>query len=173
MLIVKVRFYLLLGQTSLDFDQAFSQPWNEAQPRTTPDGLANPKAAVELLEKVAQEIKKTYGSLDISWGEVFRLRVGNLDLPANGAEGYLGTFRVVNFAPAEGRFQAVSGDSFVAAVEFSQPVRAMALTSYGNATQPGSSHISDQLPLFAEKKLRPVWRTRPEINAHLEGRKEF
>ena len=157
----------------LDFDTAFSQPWSETQPRTTPDGLANPKAAVELLEKVAQEIKNNYGSLDVSWGEVFRLRVGNLDLPANGAEGYLGTFRVVNFAPAEGRFQAVSGDSFVAAVEFSQPVRAMALNSYGNATQPGSSHISDQLPLFAEKKLRPVWRTKPEINAHLEGRKVF
>ncbi len=157
----------------LDFDQAFSQPWSETQPRTTPDGLANPKAAVELLEKVAQEIKTNYGSLDVSWGEVFRLKVGNLDLPANGAEGYLGTFQVVNFAPAEGRFQAVGGDSFVAAVEFSQPVRAMALTSYGNATQPGSSHISDQLPLFAEKKLRPVWRTKPEIKAHLESRKVF
>ncbi|MBD2567348.1 acylase [Anabaena lutea] len=157
----------------LDFDTAFSQPWNESQPRTTPDGLANPKAAVELLEKVAQEIKATYGSLDVSWGEVFRLRVGNLDLPANGAEGYLGIFRVVDFAPTEGRFQAVSGDSFVAAVEFSQPVCAMALNSYGNATQPGSSHISDQLPLFAEKKLRPVWRTKQEINAHLEGRKVF
>jgi acyl-homoserine-lactone acylase len=157
----------------LDFDTAFSQPWSETQSRTTPDGLANPKAAVELLEKVAQEIKKKYGSLDISWGEIFRVRVGNLELPANGAEGYLGTFRVVNFAPAEGRFQAVGGDSFVAAVEFSQPVRAMALNSYGNATQPGSSHISDQLPLFAEKKLRPVWRTKPEINAHLEARKVF
>ncbi|MBD2690482.1 acylase [Anabaena catenula] len=158
----------------LDFNQAFSQPWNENQPRTTPDGLANPQEAVELLEKVAQEIKKTYGSLDISWGEVFRLRVGNLDLLANGAEGYLGTFRVVDFAPAsEGRFQAVSGDSFVAAVEFSQPVRAMTLNSYGNATQPGSSHISDQLPLFADKKLRPVWRTKQEIKAYLEGRKVF
>ncbi|HYW19661.1 MAG TPA: acylase [Nodularia sp. (in: cyanobacteria)] len=158
----------------LDFDEAFSQRWDETQPRTTPDGLANPQAAVELLEKVAQEIKKTYGSLDIDWGEVFRLGAGNINLPSNGAEGYLGTFRVVDFAPAaEGSFQAVGGDSFVAAVEFSQPVRAMALTSYGNATQPGSSHISDQLQLFAEKKLRPVWRTKEEINAHLEGRKVF
>ncbi|MFM2060619.1 MAG: hypothetical protein RLZZ507_289 [Cyanobacteriota bacterium] len=157
----------------LDFDTAFSQPWNENQPLTTPDGLANPQAAVELLEKVTKEIKATYGSLDVSWGEVFRLRVGNLDLPANGSDGYLGTFRVVDFAPAEGRFQSVGGDSFVAAVEFSQPVRAMALNSYGNATQPGSSHISDQLPLFAEKKLHPVWRTKPEINQHLEGRKVF
>jgi acyl-homoserine-lactone acylase len=157
----------------LDFDTAFSQPWSETQQRTTPDGLANPKEAVELLEKVAKEIKANYGSLDVSWGEVFRLRVGNLDLPANGSDGYLGTFRVVDFAPVEGRFQSVGGDSFVAAVEFSQPIRAMALNSYGNATQPGSSHISDQLPLFAEKKLRPVWRTKPEINQHLEARKVF
>jgi acyl-homoserine-lactone acylase len=157
----------------LDFDTAFSQPWNENQPRTTPDGLANSKQAVKLLEKVAQEIQNTYGSLDISWGEVYRLRVGNLDLPANGGEEYLGTFRVVDFAPAKEKFQAVAGDSFVAAVEFSQPVRAMALNSYGNATQPHSAHIDDQLKLFAEKKLRPVWRNKEEIHQHLEARKIF
>ena len=32
--------------------------------------------------------------------------------------------------------------------------------SYGNATQPGSSHRGDQLELFAKKELRPAWRTR-------------
>lgn len=158
----------------LDFDTAFSQAWSESQPRTTPDGLANPKAAVKLLETVAAEVEKKYGSLDVNWGKVFRLRIGKIDLPGNGSDGYLGLFRVVNFAPeTEGRFQAVSGDSFVAAVEFSQPVRAMALTSYGNATQPNSRHIGDQLQLFAEKKLRPVWRTKKEINAHLEAREVF
>ncbi|MBG1270236.1 acylase [Nostoc sp. WHI] len=158
----------------LDFDQAFSQPWSETQPRTTPDGLANPQAAVALLEAVATEIQKTYGSLDISWGEVFRLRTGKINLPGNGADGYLGTFRVVNFSPeTEKRFQSIGGDSFVAAVEFSQPVRAMALTSYGNATQPGSPHVGDQIQLFARKQLRPVWRSPQEINAHLEERKVF
>jgi acyl-homoserine-lactone acylase len=158
----------------LDFNTAFSQPWSEKQPRTTPDGLANPQAAVKLLATVAAEIEKTYGSLDVNWGKVFRLHVGKIDLASNGSDGYLGIFRVLRFAPeSEGRFQAVSGDSFVAAIEFSQPVRAMALTSYGNATQPGSRHIGDQLQLFAEKKLRPVWRTRKEIKAHLTERKVF
>jgi acyl-homoserine-lactone acylase len=28
--------------------------------------------------------------------------------------------------------------------------------------------VGDQLRLFAEKKLKPVWRTRAEIEAHLE-----
>ncbi|AFZ23798.1 penicilin amidase [Cylindrospermum stagnale PCC 7417] len=158
----------------LDFDKAFSQPWNQTQPRTTPDGLADPKAAVKLLETVAAEVEKTYGSLDVNWGKVYRMRAGNVDLPSNGGDGYLGIFRVVNFAPeTEGRFQAVSGDSFVAAIEFSQPVKAMALTGYGNATQPNSPHREDQLQLFANKQLRPVWRTKPEITAHLQERQVF
>jgi acyl-homoserine-lactone acylase len=72
-----------------------------------------------------------------------------------------------------GRFQAVAGDSYVAAIEFSKPVRAMALIGYGNATQPGSPHATQQLPMVAQKKLRPVWRLRDEITAHLEERKSF
>jgi len=159
---------------NLDLDQAFSTPWNEKSPRTTPDGLADPESAVKTLADVAAKIEKTYGSLDIAWGEVFRLRYGKLDLPANGGDDDKGVFRVLSFAPiGDGRFQAVHGDSYVAAVEFSQPVKAKALTSYGNATQPHSSHIGDQLELFARQELRPVWRTRQEITDHLEERTVF
>jgi len=71
------------------------------------------------------------------------------------------------------RFQAIQGDSFVAAIDFSDPVRAKVLTSYGNATQPHSSHESDQLKLFARKELRPVWRSRADIEAHLSSRQQF
>ncbi len=158
----------------MDLDKAFSIPWSEDSPRTTPDGLADPKDAVAKLEAAAASVEKAYGALDVPWGNVFRLKYGNVDLPANGGVDKLGIFRVLRFAPAsEGRFQPVHGDSYVAAIEFSQPVRAMALTSYGNATQPGSPHVGDQLQMFANKQLRPVWRTRQDILAHLEERKEF
>ena len=159
---------------AMDLDTAFSQPWSEKSPRTTPDGLANPQTAVATLEAVAAEVEKTYGALNVPWGEVFRLKYGNVDLPANGGFGDLGIFRVLDFIAAKGdRFQPVAGDSFVAAIEFSQPVRAMALTSYGNASQPGSTHIGDQLPLFAQKKLRPVWRDSKNIKAHLAKKEVF
>ncbi|BAT56856.1 peptidase S45, penicillin amidase (plasmid) [Nostoc sp. NIES-3756] len=159
---------------NLDLDKAFSTPWQEKSPRTTPDGLADPESAVKALSDVAAKVEKTYGRLDVAWGDVFRLQYGNLDLPANGGDDDKGIFRVLNFAPtSDGRFQAVHGDSYVAAVEFSQPVKAKALTSYGNATQPNSSHAGDQLKLLARQKLRPVWRTRQEITAHLEERTVF
>ncbi|BAY97570.1 peptidase S45, penicillin amidase [Tolypothrix tenuis PCC 7101] len=154
--------------------EIFSIPWSEKSPRTTPDGLKDPESAAKALQIAATKVEKAYGKLDVAWGEVFRVRSGNLDLPANGGDGDQGIFRTLYFAPAKDeRFQAVAGDSYVAAIEFSQPVKAMALLSYGNATQPGSPHITDQLPLFARKQLRPIWRTRPEILANLEERKTF
>ncbi|PHM11849.1 acylase [Nostoc sp. 'Peltigera malacea cyanobiont' DB3992] len=158
----------------MDEKQIFSIPWSENSPRTTPDGLKDPESAAKALQIAATKVEKAYGKLDVAWGEVFRVHSGNLDLPANGGPGDLGIFRVLHFAPAKDeRFQAVAGDSYVAAVEFSQPVKAMALIGYGNATQPGSPHITDQLPLFTRKQLRPVWRTRAEVLANLEERKTF
>ncbi|MEG3936176.1 penicillin acylase family protein [Microcoleus sp. B13-B4] len=95
-------------------------------------------------------------------------------MAANEADGALGVFRSVWFAPGkDDRFQAVAGDSFVAAIEFSLPVKAMALNSYGNATPPGSPHAGDRWQLFARKELRPVWRSRSEIEAHLSSRQKL
>jgi acyl-homoserine-lactone acylase len=36
---------------------------------------------------------------------------------------------------------------------------------------PAAGHLDDQLPLMEEKKMKPVWRTRQQIEANLE-RKE-
>jgi len=158
---------------AMDADKLFAKPWSEDAPLTTPDGLANPAEAVRVLEATATKVEVTYGALDVAWGEVFRLP-GAANLPANGADGALGVFRSVWFAPGkDNRFQAVVGDSFVAAIEFSNPVKAMALNSYGNATQPGLPQAGDQLQLFARKELRPVWRSRSEIEAHLSSRQKL
>ncbi|MEG4850278.1 acylase [Microcoleus sp. B5-D4] len=158
---------------AMDADELFAKPWSEDAPLTTPDGLANPAEAVRVLSATATKVEATYGALDVAWGEVFRLP-GEANLPANGADGALGVFRSVWFAAGKNdRFQAVAGDSFVAAIEFSNPVKAMALNSYGNASQPGSPHAGDQLQLFARKQLRPVWRSRSEIEAHLSLRQKL
>jgi acyl-homoserine-lactone acylase len=152
----------------MDFPKSFAIPWNEKFPLTTPDGLTNPNSAVAALDVAATIVEKAYGALDVPWGEVFRLRYNKMDLPANGGDGSLGIFRVIDFTQnSNGRFAPVEGDSYVATIEFSNPVKAMVLTSYGNATQPGSPRTGSQLKLFARKVLRPVWRTRQEIQANL------
>jgi acyl-homoserine-lactone acylase len=158
----------------IDLDTAFRIPWSENKPLTTPDGLANPQAAVAQLEAAASQVQKTYGKLDVEWGQVFQLNYGDVSLPANGGADPLGIFRSLWFtSQSNGTFKSAGGDSFVAAVEFSQPVRAKVLNSYGNATQPGSPHIGDQLQIFANQQLRPAWLKRSDILEHLEARQTF
>ena len=49
----------------------------------------------------------------------------------------------------------------------------LCLLGYGNATQPGSPHLEDQLPFMVQKKLLPVHREKKDIEAHLELRERF
>jgi acyl-homoserine-lactone acylase len=150
----------------------FAVPWDPADPYSTPRGLKDPQAAAVALEVAANQFMSDHGTLKVPYGEVQHLRLGGLDLPGNGGAGDpWGIFHVTYFFPAaDGKFQAVAGDTYVAVIEFGDPVRAKALLSYGNATQPGSPHVGDQLELYARKELRPVWRTRAEIEAKLEFR---
>ena len=155
-----------LGQTRI-----FSKPWQESDPLNTPTGLADINTALAVLEGVAAQMKYLYSSLDITWGEVVKMQVGNYQLPANGAPGELGSFRVLDVkSTANNQFKFIFGDSFIAAITFSDPLQAKVLTVYGNATQPHSPHVGDQLPLYAKNQLRTPWRKRKEIEAHLELR---
>lgn len=151
-----------------DFDDLFAVPWKDTAPLTTPSGLANPSAAIALLETAATQVESAYGELDVPWGTVFRLRSPQQDLPASGADGWLGVFRTLNFVPdPDQRFRAIDGDSFVAVIEFSQPIRAKVINSHGNASQPELSTASEQLQYVANQELRPVWRSPSEVRQHL------
>jgi len=158
------------GQSS-----AFARPWQPEAPLSTPNGLADPAGAVKALVKVAGQMKTLFGSVDVPYGDIARLRRGSFDFPANGGPGSLGLFRAIEFSfvSREKKFIAGGGDSFVLAVEFSRPARAKSVLSYGNSSQPGSPHLGDQLALVSRKEMRPVWRTRREIEAHLESRIEI
>ena len=75
------------------------------------------------------------------------------------------------YAPdKDGKNTMIGGDTYYQAVEFGKPVRAKVLIAYGNATQPGSAHIGDQLELFSKKQMRDAWRTRKDVEANLESR---
>jgi acyl-homoserine-lactone acylase len=156
-------------------ESPFAVRWDPEHPLTTPDGLADSTAAVVALEVAATELLRQYGRMDVSWGEVNRFRRDTVELAGNGGSGALGIFRVVEFAPEERAPRAIAagGDSYVAVVEFGPQVRAHALVGYGNASQPGSPHRVDQLRFLARKALRPVWRSRAEIEANLERRERF
>ena len=85
----------------------FSVKWSERDPRTTPDGFADPAAAVAALERAAASLEKEGLALDVPWGDVYRLRRAGVDLPGNGGPGDLGIFRVVGYRKAQdGKYEA-------------------------------------------------------------------
>jgi acyl-homoserine-lactone acylase len=152
----------------------FDVQWDINDPLNTPRGLSDPDAAVEALIEVATQLEAARligGGIDVPYGDAFRMRVGDYDLPASGGFDVVGTFRTLTFAQdSDLRFKAVAGESYIALVEFSDPIRAKVLLTYGNSTQPGSPHVGDQLEVFAANEFRDAWRTREDIEANLEDR---
>ncbi len=160
--------------TNGDIDSRLRVKFDPAHPVESAYGLDDAKRALDSLAKAAAECRKTYGSLDVPWGQVNRFAAGTADVPGDGGPGRLGVFRTITYSKKVGdRYYAASGETFVCAIEFGREQRAQCALSYGNSSQPGSVHQEDQLPLLVEKKLHPVWRERAEIERNLEKRETF
>ncbi len=163
-------------------EQPFAEPFDEARPLATPRGLADATAALAHLETAARDVRARHGDLAVAWGAVHRFRARDLDLPADGLAGLYGLYRVMGFdaqadgtrvaghtgAPADGAQSPVAGtgDAWILLVQLSKPVKAWSVVAYGQSSDHASPHSRDQLQLFAEHKLRPVWFTREEIAAN-------
>jgi acyl-homoserine-lactone acylase len=145
--------------------------WLAADPIGTPKGIADPAKAVDMLKAAIAEMKQKYGAIDRPFGEVSRFAIDKVDLPGNGGFGNTGIFRTITWGPLkDGKRIPVHGETWVSLVEFSTPIKAKGLMSYGNASQPGSPHRSDQLKHLSDKTLRTLWFTRTQVEQHLEGR---
>ncbi|MEJ2005524.1 MAG: penicillin acylase family protein, partial [Cyclobacteriaceae bacterium] len=159
-----VLFQKWAGKWNIWNQANYDIPWSADAPVTSPDGIADPERAVQILEDAVDEMKTQFGRIDVPWGDFYRLRYRDIDMPANGADGSLGVFRVA--WPGSGdetHLYVGGGDSWVGIIEFDEKPRAKVLLSYGNATQEGSPHAGDQLKLFAEKRFRDAWYSREDI----------
>ncbi len=159
----------------------FSVSWDVLQPMTTPRGLASPDAALAALERAVAEVRQQHGSERVAWGEVNRFRFGDVDVPGDGSTGRHGVFRVVTFEDAGGGRRVAGhiapgqplagfGDAWVLMVHFTRPVAAWSILAYGQTANLASPHSRDQIRLFANHELRPVWFSEDAIAANLERR---
>ena len=156
---------------SLDNQNLFKEKWSAKKPLTTPDGLKSPATVLATLKGVSESMLKKLGTLEVPYGSVFRIKVGEHEIPANGSFGSLGVFRTLAFSKGkDGKYYAFHGDGYVCATEFGDEIKAKVILGYGNASQPGSKHIGDQLELFAKKQLRDAWIKKKTIEANLEER---
>ncbi|MDJ0642913.1 MAG: acylase [Erythrobacter sp.] len=130
----------------------------------------------EKLEEAADHLFDHFGRLDPPMSDLVRLRQGDVDLPLTGGSDTLRaatTWRVDD----DGRLSLVHGDSFIQWVEWpsgenaGERVFSRSIQPFGAAiTRPESPHYTDQMQLFVDHKLKPVYFWRDDVLANAKRR---
>ncbi len=141
----------------------------------------SPFVYLEALAEALVELEQGWGSHLVTWGELNRLQrpvppdpdyfSDELpSLPIAGAPSRLGSIFAFHSFPAGqgGRRYGFHGNSFVKVVEFAPEVRGRSVLVFGQSGDPDSAHYFDQAPLYARRRFKPAWFSRPEVEANAE-----
>lgn len=138
-------------------DTMYAQPWSATAPTSTPRGIRFPARAVDAFAWAVAETVRRYGSADVAWGDVHRVRVGSVDVPVGGCNGDIGCFRVLWYKDdPDGKREAVGGDGWILGVEFGNEPRAYSILAYGESARLDSPFHSDQAAMFARGQFKHV-----------------
>ncbi|HEY7395717.1 MAG TPA: penicillin acylase family protein, partial [Gemmatimonadaceae bacterium] len=140
----------------------FAQPWTPTAPTSTPRGIRDTTRAVAAFTWAVEETRRRFGSVDVAWGDVHRVRRGDVDVPVGGCSSDLGCFRVLTYRPdPDGKLEATGSDGWILAVEFGDEPRGYSILAYGESPKPTSPYFSDQAAAFARGQLKHIaWNER-------------
>jgi len=133
--------------------------------------LANAKARLE----------RDFGNWRTPWGEINRFQrvtddiepkfddaAPSIPVPFTSATwGSLASFRARAY-PGTKKWYGTSGNSFVAAIEFGDSVRARAVTAGGESGNPSSPHFNDEALRYSTGNLRDVYFYPSQLKGHIE-----
>lgn len=127
----------------------------------------------EKLQAAADHLNTHFGRLDPSMGELLRLRQGGLDLPLDGGSDTLRASTTWD-VDDDGRLSLKHGDSFIMWIEWApgQRVFSRSIQPFGAApTRPQAKHYTDQMRLFVDHRLKPVYFWREDVLAKASVRR--
>lgn len=127
----------------------------------------------EKLGAASDHLMTHFGRLDPPMGELLRLRQGGLDLPLDGGSDTLRASTTWDVAE-DGRLSLKHGDSFIMWIEWQpgQRVTSRSVQPFGaSTTRPRSPHYTDQMRLFVDHRLKPVYFWRDDLLAKASSRR--
>lgn len=138
---------------------------------------------LDALASALERLRQDFGRWDTPWGGINRYQrlADDIDprfddarpsLPNGMASSVWGALAA--FEPQEPhrnkKLYGVSGNSFIAAVEFGPTVRAKVLSCGGESGDPDSPHFNDQAELYRTGKFRDALLTKGDVLAHAAAR---
>jgi acyl-homoserine-lactone acylase len=127
------------------------------------------------------DLRQRYGGWKVEWGDICRYQrlTGKIaetyddrriSLPVglvSSAFGELPSF-VSRTMPNTKKRYGISGNSFIAAVEFGKKVKARTIVTGGESSDPASLHFSDQASMYLNGQFKDVLFYPEDVNKHVE-----
>lgn len=140
-----------------------SAPIDTLSPLLAEAPLADVSQALEHLRAAGAEIERQFGSADVAWGQVYRIRYAGLDLPSPVGRDELGAFNAGHYryiseaGPDQGRFILSDASHFIGEVAFGPDgPEARGLLTYGNHDDPAAPGVRSQLEMFSRSEVRTM-----------------
>ena len=144
---------------------------------------STPAQRLDALATASDLLTRNFGRWNVPWGEINRFQriTGDIVQPFDDAKpsipvaftssrwGSLASFGARTWRGTK-KLYGTSGNSFVAAVEFGDSVRAKAVTAGGESGHPSSKHFNDQAMRYAKVQLRDVYFYPNQLQGHVERR---
>jgi acyl-homoserine-lactone acylase len=136
---------------------------------------------LQALATASDKLAADFGMWNTPWGDINRFQrlTGDIVQPFDDAGpsipvpftssrwGSLASFGAKAYAGTK-KWYGTSGNSFVAAVEFGDKVRAKAVTAGGESGNSGSPHFNDQATRYSKGELREVYFYRDQLQGHIK-----
>jgi acyl-homoserine-lactone acylase len=136
---------------------------------------------LDALNAAVDSLAAGFGTWKMPWGEVNRFQrlTGDIVQPFADAKpsiavgftssrwGSLASFGARAYNGTK-RIYGTTGNSFLAAVEFGDRVRARAITAGGQSGDPASTHFNDQAQRYVDGNLRDVYYYPDQLQGHTE-----
>jgi acyl-homoserine lactone acylase PvdQ len=136
-----------------------------------------PGDVLRVLSHGLRNLERAYETVEVPWGEMHRLRRGDVDLPMPGAgnasavDPFTTLFMAGSQKLTDGKILCDRGSSWMQLVRYHDgTVEAKTILPYGNSGDPASPHYGDQSPLFAERKFKKALLGRDEVEAQVTCR---
>ncbi len=142
--------------------------------------LANEKR-LEVFESTLDRLDEDFGSWNTPWGDVNRFQrlSGDIDASFDDSQpsipvglttarwGHLAAYGMRGNHDVK-KIYGTRGNSFVAAVEFGEKLRAKTILAGGQSSDPNSPHFDDQAEMYANGEFKEVAFYREDIEARAE-----